>query len=732
MKKIFVAGALLVMSVPLFAQSKHIDSLLNVIDTVQSQKSRVDVLNELGRHYNTSDSAKTALYAGEAMRLAHQIGYLDGLVLAHARIAWANLVLGHYETANDLYLEALFFADSANSDAARSTLWNGLGALAYYQSDYKESINYFEQSLEVRIKQGEQLAIVGSYNNIGIIYEEWGDYSKAFEYYLMALEGYNDLGDHDGKAHVLNNMGVVFKKREEYRKAIEYHLESLAIVQELQFKDRMISSHTNLGTCYLSLDLYDSAHLHYRKSLEISEDLGSQNGLGHAYQNLGVVNYELGNIEVAKEHFLQAYDIRRELGSKKHISQTALWIGRLLRESGLYTIAMEYLNEAYEVAIDVNSMEAIRDASNELHLLHKDLGDHRQALKYFTEFHEVENELNDEDKTRAFIRAEEQFEFKQRQDSIEFANEKATLLLNERINRQQTTQIAFGVGASFLLVLLFILYRFYRVKTRANIELSSLNAQIEYSNQTLKELNEDKNKLLGVVAHDLRSPLNQIKGFLNLHVSIWGDSEEKLLDHASKATDRLSIMVDRILDISALESKKIDLRIECIEVNSLLAQMAINFKTVLGEKDQEVQLSTNDREVHIEADRNYLIQVLENLIGNASKYAAPGTQILLGATLDDGRVTIAVGDQGPGISPEEQKDLFQEFSTISSQTTAGEKATGLGLSIVKKYVEAMNGVIGLESTVGVGSTFQIHFTEAIGQLAYASSDVGDEGLGIVE
>ena len=108
-----------------------------------------------------------------------------------------------------------------------------------------------------------------------------------------------------------------------------------------------------------------------------------------------------------------------------------------------------------------------------------------------------------------------------------------------------------------------------------------------------------------------------------------------------------------------------------------------------------------------------MIQVMENLVGNAIKYSDSGTAITLRLKTSEYETRIEVQDEGPGISASELEKLFREYSTISSKTTGGEKSTGLGLSIAKKYVEAMKGKIGVESKQGRGSTFFISFSKVL-------------------
>ncbi len=695
-------------------QAQHnpmIDSLEIVLDTITDEKQRVNTLNELAQEYNTSDSAMTAKYTSEAITLAQKIGYKSGEAHAITKMAWAvAMISGDYDKSKEMLYRALELAEEANDESAIGTALNGMGAISYYNNNYEKAADYFKQSLKLKEKAGKKVDIAGAYNNIGVIYEEWGRYPEAMESYLMALEYFEQAGDKNGISNCYNNIGIIHRHEEEYDIALNYYLKSLELMQELGYKDRLVSCHNNVGTAYTDLENYDSAQVHYEQSLAISQEMGSKDGIGFGYISLAINNHLKENYELALDYALKSYAIRQELGRKKLISQSALWLGKAYFELGQNNNARKYLKESLAIASEIEQKEIMTSAHEELADLYYRLGNHKLAYEHYVGFHELQDEINDIDKSRKLAHVEAEYEFHQTRDSMQFANEKEKMILNQQIAQQQMDMNVYIIGIAVLTIAVFVLILFSQVRNRTSKKLSALNSEIERQNRSLLDLNREKNELLGIVAHDLRNPLNQIKGMINLHIR---DNKPKIdneyLDIASEATDRLTDMVGRILDVSAIENKKIDLRIEQIDVIALMSQISINFSTILHHKDQKIKNQFPQEKLFIEADRNYLIQVIENLVGNANKYSEPNTTITLSVTSMQDHVYITVEDQGPGISKADQESLFKEYSTASTQTTAGEQSHGLGLAIVRKYVEAMKGSIAVESEIGKGSRFSISF-----------------------
>ncbi len=236
--------------------------------------------------------------------------------------------------------------------------------------------------------------------------------------------------------------------------------------------------------------------------------------------------------------------------------------------------------------------------------------------------------------------------------------------------------------------------------------------ELQLKNEELIKLDAEKDELIGVVAHDLRSPLNQIKGLANLaKLTMSVDTNEAAihLDKLLESADRLTNMITRILDVNEAISGKINMKFEQVEVASVLQKTITFFEVAAHKKDISIQSELLPK-CTITIDENYFIQVMENLISNAIKFS-PEKSMVWVKMLESSSETLRIGviDQGPGISAEERNLLFKRFQKLSAKPTAGETSTGLGLSITKRYVEAMQGKIWHEDNPEGGAIFFLEF-----------------------
>ncbi|MBF0193282.1 MAG: hybrid sensor histidine kinase/response regulator [Magnetococcales bacterium] len=223
-----------------------------------------------------------------------------------------------------------------------------------------------------------------------------------------------------------------------------------------------------------------------------------------------------------------------------------------------------------------------------------------------------------------------------------------------------------------------------------------------------KELNKIKNKFLGIAAHDLRNPLTSLQGMsqLMLKMPLPEDKKTKFLESINKTSNQMLKLVNNLLDVSAIESGKFDLHIEMNNL-SKLAQERIDLVSYTA-KNKEITI-TSILETLPDSlfDEDRVGQVLDNLLTNAIKFSNSGSSVTITTKEIDGMIEISVSDQGQGIPEDEINNLFGSFNKTSVRPTGGEKSTGLGLSIVKKIVEAHKGTIKVESEVGKGTTFYI-------------------------
>ncbi len=237
------------------------------------------------------------------------------------------------------------------------------------------------------------------------------------------------------------------------------------------------------------------------------------------------------------------------------------------------------------------------------------------------------------------------------------------------------------------------------------VKEKQLNDKIEQ----LVQLNRQKNVLLGMAAHDLRSPLAVIEiyaGFLleDLQKS-HPDKELEFLRIISRQSRFMLRLIDDLLDVSAIESGQLQLDLAPGDYLAFVREHVELSRELAARKGMHLELLAPAEGPEVCFDRRRLEQVLNNLISNAIKYSPPDTVTTVSVAPEESFLMTRVIDEGPGIPPEDIPYLFKEFHKASTKPTGGEKSTGLGLAISRRIVEGHGGKIGVESTPGRGSTF---------------------------
>lgn len=223
----------------------------------------------------------------------------------------------------------------------------------------------------------------------------------------------------------------------------------------------------------------------------------------------------------------------------------------------------------------------------------------------------------------------------------------------------------------------------------------------------LKELDNLKSEFVATASHELRTPLTGMAMSLNLLAETTEDklseSETELLDTAVEDVERLRSLVNDLLDLSKIESGKIDLDFIEVEVNFLLDKAVSALNIQAEQKEVTLVKRSLSQEIETKVDANKIIWVLTNLIANALRYSDLGGEIEIGATSRNNWVEIYVSDKGAGIPLEYQNKIFDKFVQVETEKDVG--GSGLGLAICKEMVQAHGGRIWVNSTVGEGSTF---------------------------
>jgi signal transduction histidine kinase len=241
-------------------------------------------------------------------------------------------------------------------------------------------------------------------------------------------------------------------------------------------------------------------------------------------------------------------------------------------------------------------------------------------------------------------------------------------------------------------------------------ELQERNLLLSEANRRLRELDNLKTELVGVVGHELRSPLTVIYSYAAALKDHWERMEDQRklegIDHVLRECNRLNRMVENVLDMSRIESERLLMHYQRGDLVALLNDVTREMAITPGARP--VSLTTNVDSLEMEADWDKLKQVVMNLLDNAFHFSPPGAKVMVTGDLGDGVVVVRVKDTGPGIPMDNRDRLFDKFT--QSKGSGMERGLGLGLYIVRTFVEAHGGKVWLEDEEGLGAiiAFSLH------------------------
>lgn len=245
---------------------------------------------------------------------------------------------------------------------------------------------------------------------------------------------------------------------------------------------------------------------------------------------------------------------------------------------------------------------------------------------------------------------------------------------------------------------------------RTTRDLAAALEQVSQLNTSLQALQREREELFAMAVHDLKSPLAGIHGLATLitdpDLSTPDEHRAMGRDIGQLSEVMLGTVAD-LVDLYRYEAGAIPLRPSPHSLGDLTERLRAQLLPAARRKHIKLRLAPIPPEALIHIDAEILLRIILNLASNALKFSPAGTTVSVTLDFRDTTLHLAVADQGPGISPEDQKKLFKKFARLAARPTGGESSSGLGLAIVKRLVDAHSGTITCESQLGAGTTFHV-------------------------
>jgi signal transduction histidine kinase len=643
------------------------------------------------------------------------------------------------QAAMDIARRAEQESRSQNNVAEQSRALNTIGLVFWYQDRYDSAESYLAKALSgfERLKDVRGRAEV--LLNLGSVSQSRADYTAALEYDLQALALYESLNDTAGVARALANVGIVHTVQGAFDEARKCHRKSLSLRNALGDKRSIAHAWRNLGSTFLAEHRADSAATLYNSALTVFEEIGDKQGIALSKSSMGAALQKLGRNAEALQYQEQAAPLLEQLGDKRGLAVLYVEMSASLHALGKHLQALERAERARALSQQIGAAGQQRDAQKALSEALAALGRHSEALEAHRRYATLKDSLFTLQTAQNIATLQTRYELAKQAKEL-------TTLEQQRNVEALKVQGLWGalIGASlFFIVIMLLLANRYRLKKRSadalaaqnteilrqrellevqseeihriNESLLEVNSQLAEQNQELQALNAEKNEFLGIAAHDLKNPLSNILLTADLLGSYYDTSPRKQVEEwtssITKGAEYMLNIITTLLDVNKVEQGKMPIMLEPIEA-AVVEYTAEAYRYRAEEKRIALSVEPISNTLRIVADRNALQQVLENLVSNAIKFSPPETTVRVAVEIVESSVRICVQDQGPGISAEDQKKLFGKFARLSAQPTGGEHSTGLGLSIVKKLVEAMQGNVWCESELGKGATFVVALPQA--------------------
>ncbi len=659
-----------------------------------------------------SNPDSTFYYAVESIALSKKTGYPKGLADGLVQEAHVYYFKGKSKEAVQNFDQAILIYKQLNDQKGLAACYVLYGRMATQLADYGKALKYSNMALAIDKKTGDEYALTDCYKNIGIIYFSQGQLSKALDFYYEALfiavkNHYNILS-----ADLYNDIGVILQNMEVYPNALEYFKKSIAIFQGTNNLQALGTLNENVGEVLLAQNDYNSAIVYLNKANRIAKKQNDKDGLSSVYTDLGMCYAYKHEFKKAISYL----DTSLMIGIKYKIVYNQAYA--LIGFATVYNLQKDFKNaypyavSGQKLAIKLGNLSVRANAAFQMNKTLAGLGKVNEAYKALNEYIDLKNGLKDNESIQKLTAYNFELSFAVNKRLQAQKQHEKDLLYSQNIRYQRLINLIFLIIISAMIVITAIYYREKRKQQKINVMIESKNIEVlqqkadldEQANK-LNSLNILKDRLISILAHDLRAPLSTLRGLFDLlqddsisHEQMLGmiPGVLKKLEYTSDFLDTLLFWINSQMEnfVSAVKS---------FPVSEMLSNEIESHNEQAARKGISLSQHIPD-ELNAYADPNSVRIVVRNLITNAIKFSGENDTIEVSAKQDEQNTIIQVADSGTGMSPEKINKLFK--SNVNSEIgTHKESGTGMGLLFCKDLVEKWNGTIWVTSEQGIGTKF---------------------------
>lgn len=688
----------------------------------------------LGRLYETRadwDNALNYLEKAQTLRETAQ----DSLGIMDSRHTLGLYYLNRGDFAKAIfYFESLKnIADRINSEEGQLNYYLAMGELNTRQGKFSNALSYLLTTLEILEKKEDTSVqkLIRCYLDIGHVYHSQGYYARALEYHLKGLRLAEEGGFKPEQARALQQLSWLAKDQRQFDYA-EQHANRAKELYEESGNERGVAGIYNiLGLIQLLKGNNDLSIQYHEQAYEIRKRLNYKTGMAASLFNMALAYEALGKLQRALDLYLESLKLEEE--NKYELGISYNQIGAVLTKLKRYEEAGHYLFKARQLATESGSKELLKNNYGFLAEYYESQNSIREALRYHKLFKTLNDSLYNEQNARQMAEMQATFELEKKEREIAFLQQqkelqdKQLLIQQASIRQQRIIIISAVTGIILITIVAFSIFSYYKKVSRLNREIGEQKEEIQAqseelieANQTIAQINRNLEEKVDErttaltqaykeldtffyrSSHDFRRPITTFLGLAEVaKITVKDQSALELFDKVRETASNLDKMLVKLQSISDVGGQQMVYKE--VMLREIFDSVLDSNREAIHQKNIEVSLDLKLRDA-LHAYPAMIKIIFENLLENSIQFCTPENPMIRVMARQEGSfLTLEFSDNGQGIESAYHDRIFEMYYRANHNS----KGNGLGLYIVKKAVEKLNGSITFTSEYLHGTVFTI-------------------------
>jgi len=603
--------------------------------------------------------------------------------------------LDNKDISEAYYDSALIITEASADNWYKGEILFRKGVIKYNQEEIN-ALEYFNASIQACRLSNNFKTMGSSYSMMGTIFRINGLYDRAIEYIVNAKLNYAKAGFSEGNAWSAYLLGRIYSDLKLPEKALEYFQEAL----EIYIKQASLDENQNgVALCYEQIGLLKlesgnlkEAHKFIDNTLKIYTAQKSVYGLSNAQKNLGMIEYSMGNFDLAENYLNESLKVKNEVGDLLSLPTIYEYLGLCLIGKGQIDEGFTSLKRGLALAISKNQKKIQLNIYSKLTEAYLSINDLKNAFNCQKKQIEIQDLLLSGAANIKIEQLQAIYEIDKKNGQI-IELEKQNQINSLIIKQHRISQLIMILGIVIAFLISVSIYWFYNKIRRKNLEL--------------KETNAAKDKFFAIIAHDLRGPTGNLVAFLEHLNDTFNDHSptelKNILLSLNKSAESVSVLLENLLIWAQSQLNKIEFSPKELKLNDIILNSIKGLKQSADNKQVDIEFELNDQ-ISVLADHNMVQTIMRNLLSNAIKFTPRGGSVIIQTDIMNMKnACIRVIDNGVGIEESSLSKIFDISNTLHTPGTENEKSTGLGLILVKDFVEKNRGTITINSQKGKGT-----------------------------